>query len=97
MSARGGETSADRQKTSRSTRRAPCAAGLRVFVSEIEALPGSKSLIGREAGGRGRVTVVRDCRETRSSSSLTQAWLSASIPGSRRRKSCPALVDVHDI
>jgi len=39
---------------------AHAAAGLRVFVGELEALPRLKSLIGREAGGRGRVTVVLD-------------------------------------
>src|SRR6185436_8036471 len=39
---------------------AHAAAGLRVFVAEVEALPRLKSLISREAGGRGRVTVVLD-------------------------------------
>src|SRR6266404_4626727 len=39
---------------------AQAAAGLRIFVSEAEALPRLKSVISREAGGRGRVTVVLD-------------------------------------
>ncbi|MGB9647410.1 MAG: DNA polymerase III subunit alpha, partial [Stellaceae bacterium] len=36
------------------------AAGLRVFVGEARALSSLKSVIAREAGGRGRVTVVLD-------------------------------------
>src|SRR5256885_14657895 len=39
---------------------AQAAAGLRIFVAEAEALPRLKSVISREAGGRGRVTVVLD-------------------------------------
>src|SRR6266567_1271609 len=75
---------------------AQAAAGLRVFVSEIEALPRLKSLIGREAGGRGRVTVVLD---------LPRNEVEVALPGGFRVdpriraavKSLPGIVDVHDI
>ena len=75
---------------------AHAAAGLRVFVSEIEALPRLKSLIGREAGGRGRVTVVLD---------LPRNEVEVALPGGFRVdpriraavKSLPGIVDVHDI
>src|SRR5712691_6615423 len=75
---------------------AQAAAGLRVFVSEIEALPRLKSLIGREAGGRGRVTVVLD---------LPRNEVELALPGGFRVdpriraavKSLPGIVDVHDI
>src|SRR5207253_1035530 len=43
---------------------AHAAAGLRIFVGEAEALPRLKSVIAREAGGRGRVTVVLDLPST---------------------------------
>ena len=39
---------------------ADAAAGLRVFLGEVRALRSLKSVIAREAGGRGRVTVVLD-------------------------------------
>jgi len=75
---------------------AHAAAGLRVFVSEIEALPRLRSLIGREAGGRGRVMVVLD---------LPRNEVEMALPGGFRVdpriraavKSLPGIVDVHDI
>ncbi len=75
---------------------AHAAAGLRVFVGEAEALPRLKSLIGREAGGRGRVTVVFD---------LPHSEVEIALPGGFRVdpriraavKSLPGIVDVHDI
>ncbi|MBV8889944.1 MAG: DNA polymerase III subunit alpha [Alphaproteobacteria bacterium] len=75
---------------------AHAAAGLRVFVGEPDALSGLKSLIGREAGGRGRVTVVLD---------LPSREVEIAIPGGFRVdprfraavKSLPGIVDVHDI
>jgi DNA polymerase III subunit alpha len=75
---------------------AHAAAGLRVFVSEIEALPRLRSLIGREAGGRGRVTVVLD---------LPRNEVELALPGGFRVdpriraavKSLPGILDVHDI
>jgi DNA polymerase-3 subunit alpha len=75
---------------------AHAAAGLRVFVSEMEALPRLKSLIGREAGGRGRVTVVLD---------LPRNEVEMALPGGFRVdpkiraavKSLPGIIDVHDI
>jgi len=75
---------------------AHAAAGLRVFVGELEALPRLKSLIGREVGGRGRVTVVLD---------LPRNEVELALPGGFRVdpriraavKSLPGIVDVHDI
>jgi DNA polymerase-3 subunit alpha len=72
------------------------AAGLRVFVAEAEALPRLKSLISREAGGRGRVTVVLD---------LPSREVELALPGGFRInpgiraavKSLPGILDVHDI
>jgi DNA polymerase-3 subunit alpha len=75
---------------------AHAAAGLKVFVAEAEALPRLKSVIAREAGGRGRVTVVLD---------LPQSEVELSLPGGFRVdprvraavKSLPGILDVHDI
>jgi DNA polymerase-3 subunit alpha len=75
---------------------AHAAAGLRVFVGEADALPQLKSLIAREAGGRGRVTVVLD---------LPGSEVEMTLPGGFRVdpriraavKSLPGIVDVHDI
>jgi DNA polymerase-3 subunit alpha len=75
---------------------AHAAAGLRVFLGEARALASLKSVIAREAGGRGRVTVVLD---------LPSREVEIAIPGGfkvdpRTRaavKSLPGIVDVHDI
>jgi DNA polymerase-3 subunit alpha len=75
---------------------AHAAAGLRIFVGEAEALPRLKSVIAREAGGRGRVTVVLD---------LPGREIEVALPGGFRVdpriraavKSLPGIVDVHDI
>jgi DNA polymerase-3 subunit alpha len=75
---------------------AHAAAGLRVFVGEAEVLPRLKSLIAREAGGRGRVMVVLD---------LPGSEVELALPGGFRVdpriraavKSLPGIVDVHDI
>ena len=75
---------------------AQAAAGLRIFVAEAEALPRLKSVISREAGGRGRVTVVLD---------LPSREIELALPGGFRVdpriraavKSLPGIVDVHDI
>ena len=72
------------------------AAGLRVFVGEARALSSLKSVIAREAGGRGRVTVVLD---------LPAREVEIAIPGSFKVgpatraavKSLPGIIDVHDI
>jgi DNA polymerase-3 subunit alpha len=72
------------------------AAGLRVFVGEARALSSLKSVIARESGGRGRVTVVLD---------LPAREVEIALPGGfkidpRTRaavKSLPGIVDVHDI
>jgi DNA polymerase III subunit alpha len=75
---------------------AHAAAGLRVFLGEARALSSLKSVIAREAGGRGRVTVVLD---------LPSREVEIAIPGGfkvdpRTRaavKSLPGIIDVHDI
>ncbi|HYZ40208.1 MAG TPA: DNA polymerase III subunit alpha [Stellaceae bacterium] len=75
---------------------AHAAAGLRVFVGEERALPSLKSVIAREAGGRGRITVVLD---------LPAREVEIALPGgfkvgSQTRaavKSLPGIIDVHDI
>jgi DNA polymerase-3 subunit alpha len=75
---------------------AHAAAGLRVFIAEAEALPRLKNLISREAGGRGRVTVVLD---------LPSREVELALPGGFRInpgiraavKSLPGILDVHDI
>src|SRR5271155_2548304 len=72
------------------------AAGLRVFVGEARALSSLKSVIAREAGGRGRVSVVLD---------LPAREVEIAIPGGfkvdpRTRaavKSLPGIIDVYDI
>src|SRR5215831_12143666 len=72
------------------------AAGLRVFVGEARALSNLKSVIAREAGGRGRVTVVLD---------IPNREVEISIPGGFKVgpqtraavKSLPGIIDVHDI
>jgi DNA polymerase-3 subunit alpha len=75
---------------------AQAAAGLRIFVAEAEALPRLRSVISREAGGRGRVTVVLD---------LPSREIEVALPGGFRVdpriraavKSLPGIIDVHDI
>ena len=75
---------------------AQAAAGLRVFVTEPEALPRLKSVISRESGGRGRVTVVLD---------LPSREVELALPGGFRIdpkiraaiKSLPGILDVHDV
>ena len=75
---------------------AAAAAGLRVFVGEARALSGLKGVIAREAGGRGRVSVVLD---------LADREVEIEIPGGFRIdprvraavKSLPGIVDVRDI
>jgi DNA polymerase-3 subunit alpha len=75
---------------------AGAAAGLRVFVGEARALSNLKSVIAREAGGRGRITVVLD---------LPTREVEIAIPGGFKVgpqtraavKSLPGIVDVHDI
>src|SRR5215469_7574315 len=72
------------------------AAGLRVFVGEARALSNLKGVITREAGGRGRVTIVLD---------LPAREVEIAIPGGFKVgpatraavKSLPGVIDVHDI
>jgi DNA polymerase-3 subunit alpha len=75
---------------------AHAAAGLRVFVGEERALSNLKSVIAREAGGRGRITVVLD---------LAAREVEIALPGGFKVgpqtriavKSLPGIIDVHDI
>jgi len=75
---------------------AHAAAGLRVFLGETRALGHLKSVIGREAGGRGRISLVLD---------LPEQEVEIAIPGGFKVspkfraavKSLPGIVDVHDI
>jgi DNA polymerase-3 subunit alpha len=75
---------------------AHAAAGLRVFLGEARALSSLKSVIAREAGGRGRVTLVLD---------LPSREVEIAIPGGFKVeprtlaavKSLPGITDVHDI
>ncbi len=75
---------------------AHAAAGLRVFVGEARALSTLKSVVARESGGRGRVTVVLD---------LPAREIEIALPGGFRVdprtraaiKSLPGIIDVHDI
>jgi DNA polymerase III subunit alpha len=75
---------------------ADAAAGLRVFVGEVRAIPSLKSVIAREAGGRGRVTVVLD---------LPSREVEIAIPGGFKVdpgtfaavKALPGITDVHEI
>ncbi|HEY3909277.1 MAG TPA: DNA polymerase III subunit alpha [Stellaceae bacterium] len=71
-------------------------AGLKVFLGEARALGHLRNVIGREAGGRGRVSVVLD---------LPEREVEIAIPGGFKVgpkiraavKSLPGIIDVHDI
>ncbi|MGH7045174.1 MAG: DNA polymerase III subunit alpha [Stellaceae bacterium] len=75
---------------------AHAAAGLRVFLGEPRALAHLKTVIGREAGGRGRISLILD---------LPEREVEIAIPGGFKVspkfraavKSLPGIVDVHDI
>ncbi len=72
------------------------AAGLKVFVGEIEVLSHLKGVIERGLGGRGRVAIVLDLPETE---------VEIAIPGTFRvdpqfraaLKSLPGILDIHDL
>jgi DNA polymerase III subunit alpha len=76
---------------------AQAAAGLRVFLGEGGALAPFKSLVARESGGKGRVTVVVPVPPSRE--------VEIALPGGFRIsprvlaavKSLPGILDVHDI
>jgi DNA polymerase-3 subunit alpha len=75
---------------------AHAAAGLKIFVGELDALPRLKTLFGHEPSGRGRVSLVLD---------LPRSEVEITLPGGFRVdprfraavKSLPGVVDVHDI
>jgi DNA polymerase III subunit alpha len=75
---------------------ADTAAGLRVFLGEVRALDGLKSVITREAGGRGRVTVVLDLPSREVEIAIPGGF--KVDPGTRAAvKSLPGIVDVLEI
>ncbi|HJU18411.1 MAG TPA: DNA polymerase III subunit alpha [Stellaceae bacterium] len=75
---------------------ARAAAGLKIFVGEAEALSPLKSVIARETGGRGRVTLVLD---------LPSREVEIAIPGGFRVdpkfraavKALPGVLEVHEL
>jgi DNA polymerase-3 subunit alpha len=75
---------------------AHAAAGLRIFIGEPRALSSLKSVIAREAGGRGRISVVLE---------LPAREVEIAIPGGFKVgpqtraavQSLPGIIDVHDI
>jgi DNA polymerase III subunit alpha len=75
---------------------AHAAAGLKIFVGEACALPHLKSVIAREAGGRGRVTVILDLPAREVEIALAGGF--KVDPRTRAAvKSLPGVIDVHDI
>jgi DNA polymerase III subunit alpha len=75
---------------------AHAAAGLRVFVGEARALSSLKSVIARESGGRGRVTVILDLPAREVEIALPGGFKVG--PATRAAvKSLPGIIDVHDI
>jgi DNA polymerase-3 subunit alpha len=76
---------------------AHAAAGLRVFVSEADALPPLRGLMQREGGGRGRVSVVVAVPPGREVEILLPGGFKVSPRVRAAVKSLPGILDVHDI
>jgi DNA polymerase III subunit alpha len=76
---------------------AHAAAGLRVFVSEADALPPLRGLMQREGGGRGRVSVVVAVPPAREVEILLPGGFKVSPRIRAAVKSLPGILDVHDI
>jgi DNA polymerase III subunit alpha len=76
---------------------AHAAAGLRVFVSEADALPPLRGLMQREGGGRGRVSVVVAVPPAREVEILLPGGFKVSPRVRAAVKSLPGILDVHDI
>jgi DNA polymerase III subunit alpha len=75
---------------------AAAAAGLRVFVGEAHALSTLRSVIGPEAGGRGRISVVLDL-PTRNVEIALPGGFKVGPQTCAAVKSLPGIVDVHEI
>ncbi|MGH7123187.1 MAG: OB-fold nucleic acid binding domain-containing protein, partial [Stellaceae bacterium] len=76
---------------------AQAAAGLKVFVSEREAVPPLKGLITRESGGKGRVTVVVPLAPAREVEITLPGGFRISPRVRAAVKSLPGIVEVMDI
>ncbi|HYM04900.1 MAG TPA: DNA polymerase III subunit alpha, partial [Stellaceae bacterium] len=76
---------------------AHAAAGLRVFLGEPGALSPLRSLIQREGGGRGRISVVVPVQPTREVEIALPGGFKVSPRVRAAVKSLPGILDVHDI
>ncbi|HEV8028768.1 MAG TPA: DNA polymerase III subunit alpha, partial [Stellaceae bacterium] len=76
---------------------AHAAAGLKVFLGEIEALAPLRNLVLRESGGRGRVSVVVRVPPAREVEIALPGAFKISPSVRAAVKSLPGILDVHDI
>ncbi len=76
---------------------AHAAAGLKVFLGEPDALSPLRGLMQREAGGRGRVTVVVPVPPAREVEILLPGGFKISPKVRAAVKSLPGILDVHDV
>jgi DNA polymerase-3 subunit alpha len=76
---------------------AQAAAGLRVFLGEGGALTPLKSLMAREGGGRGRVTIVVPVPPAREVEIALPGGFRISPRVRAAVKSLPGILDVHDV
>jgi len=76
---------------------AHAAAGLKVFLGEGDALSPLRGLMQREAGGRGRVTVVVPVPPAREVEILLPGGFKISPKVRAAVKSLPGILDVHDV
>jgi DNA polymerase-3 subunit alpha len=76
---------------------AHAAAGLRVFLGEREALAPLRSLMQRESGGRGRVSVIVPVPPAREVEIALPGSFKISPSVRAAVKSLPGILDVHDI
>jgi DNA polymerase-3 subunit alpha len=76
---------------------AHAAAGLKVFLGEFEGLAPLRSLVQRESGGRGRVSVVVRVPPSREVEIALSGGFKISPSVRAAIKSLPGILDVHDI
>jgi len=76
---------------------AQAAAGLKIFVREPEVLPPLKGLVGRETGGKGRVTLVVPLPPAREVEITLPGGYHISPRVRAAVKSLPGILDVHDV
>jgi DNA polymerase III subunit alpha len=76
---------------------AHAAAGLKVFLGELEGLAPLRSLVQRESGGRGRVSVVVRVPPSREVEIALSGGFKISPSVRAAIKSLPGILDVHDI